>query len=113
MPRLTGRATTAALDQLHGLTVRAVTRDLKAALKSKEPVPTQLLRAAQDLLKITDSTDPVRTKRPAASAAAGQPARATSETADGEDIEMPDYSDDAAPKAASERTNGGTDGTGF
>ena len=109
MPRLTGRATTAALDQLHGLTVRAVTRDLKAALKSKEPVPTQLLRAAQDLLKITDSTDPVRTKRPSVAA----PGAPKTLEVDGIDELMPDYSDDAAPKAASERTNGGTDGTNF
>jgi hypothetical protein len=84
MPRKLGRASTEDLDQLHGLTVKALSRDLKTALKSKEPVPTALLRAAQELLKISDTREGVRAKT------TNDPLRA----------EMPDYSDDCALPSA-------------
>jgi len=98
MPKRIGRGSTAQMDELHGLVTKAIARDMRAALKSKEPVPTALLRAAQEQLKITDVRNPAR-ERDAKDPLAGA---------------MPDFSDDvpahpAAPAEASPRVTSRTD----
>ena len=98
MPKRIGRGSTVALDELHGLVTKAIARDMRAALKSTEPVPTALLRAAQEHLKLTDVRDPARDRK------------AKDALAD----TMPDFSDDlpappVAPTTASPRVTSGPD----
>lgn len=45
-PKRIGRGSTEALDELHSLVTKASALGMRAAFKSKEPVPTALLRAA-------------------------------------------------------------------
>lgn len=46
MPRAKGRASTAALDKLHRLTAKALTRELERALTKDEGIPAALLAQA-------------------------------------------------------------------
>lgn len=97
MPKRIGRGSTAALDELHGLVTKAIARDMRAALRSKEPVPTALLQRAQDHLKLTDVRDPVRGK---------------SKTDTLRDA-MPDFSDDNRLPPAAAAEQGHTGGASF